>query len=224
MEKIRRHHNHLKRQLIQEVVGPSSNVLDVGCGFGGDLQKWQAINTKLTACDPDLSAIEEAKRRTRNIKYQVRLIVGDITACPMEKFDVICFNFSIHYIFQNEYLFKVSIENIVERLRPGGKLIGCIPDSDMIIMKTPFKDNLGNFFTRNENTGHGRFGEKLFVQLVDTPFYRNGPRPEPIGYKDLLVNALEKYGVHLVLWKPLDPGATYDITKMYSRFIFVRGI
>ena len=222
MEKIRRHHNLLKRQLIQDVVGQSSTVLDVGCGFGGDLQKWQSLNTKLTACDPDPSAIEEAIRRVKNLKYPVRLMVGDITTCPMEQFDVVCFNFSIHYIFQSEYLFKVSVENIVKRIRPGGKLIGCVPDSDMIIMNTPFSDSLGNFFTRNESTGHGRFGEKLFVRLVDTPFYRNGARPEPIGYKDQLITALESRGVHLVAWQPLDKKGTYDITKMYSKFIFVR--
>lgn len=223
MDKIRRHHNILKRQLIQDVVGLRSNVLDVGCGFGGDLQKWQALDTKLTACDPEPSAIQEAHKRTRNIKYHlVRLLIGDITACPMEKFDVVCFNFSIHYIFQSEYLFKVSIENIIDRMTPGGKLIGCIPDSDMILMKTPFRDPLGNFFTRDEKTGHGRFGEKLFVHLVETPFYQNGPRPEPIGYKDLLVSALKSRGVHLISWEPLDPEAKYDITKMYSKFIFVR--
>lgn len=222
MERIRKHHNLLKRQLIQDVVCPESNVLDVGCGFGGDLHKWQALNTRLTACDPEPSAIQEAHNRTRNIKYQVRLLVGDITACPIELFDVVCFNFSLHYIFQSEQLFRTSIEHIVNRLRPGGKLIGCIPDSDMIIMKTPFKDSLGNFFTRDDRTGHGRFGEKLFVQLVDTPFYKNGARPEPIGYKDLLITALKSHGVHLVQWSPLDPVGTYDITKMYSRFIFVR--
>ena len=222
MEKIRRHHNLLKRQLITDAVGSSSNVLDVGCGFGGDLQKWQAQGVKLTACDPDPSAIQEALKRSRNIKYNIRLLVGDVSACPREEFDVVCFNFSIHYIFQSEYLFKVSINNIVERIKPGGKLIGCIPDSDMILMKAPFKDQFGNFFDRDERTGYGRFGERLFVRLVDTPFYRNGPRPEPIGYKDLLVSALEKHGVHLISWEPLDSTAKHDITKLYSKFIFVR--
>jgi SAM-dependent methyltransferase len=222
MEKIRRHHNLLKRQLLNDVVGPNSNVLDVGCGFGGDLNKWQSLNTRLTACDPDPSAVEEAYRRTKNLKYPVRLLVGDITTCPLERFDVICFNFSIHYIFQTELLFKVSVENIVKRIQPGGKLIGCIPDSDMIIMNTPFRDKLGNIFTRSESTGNGRFGEKLFVHLVDTPFYRNGARPEPIGYKDQLITALEACGVHLVAWQPLDKKGIYDISRMYSKFIFVR--
>ena len=199
MEKIRKHHNLLKRRLIQDTVNPESNVLDVGCGFGGDLHKWQSLNTWLTACDPEPSAIQEAHKRSGNIKYQVRLLVGDITACPIELFDVVCFNFSLHYIFQSEQLFRTSIEHIVNRMRPGGKLIGCIPDSDMIIMNTPFRDSLGNFFTRDERT-----------------------RPEPIGYKDLLITALKSRGVHLVQWSPLDPEATYDITRMYSRFIFVR--
>ena len=224
MDKIRKHHNLLKRRLIQDTVLVGSSVLDVGCGFGGDLHKWQSIGVELTACDPDPLAIQEAQKRLRTMKYHVRLMVGDITSCPRETFDIVCFNFSIHYIFSNEYLFNVSINSIVDRMKPGGKLIGCIPDSDMIVMKTPFRDSLGNFFDCDERSGNGRFGEKLFVQLVDTPFYRHGPRPEPIGYKDTLVTALTSRGVHLVSWRPFDVSAMYDITKMYSTFIFVRDL
>ncbi len=81
------------------------------------------------------------------------------------------------------------------------------------------QDRLGNYMTRCEqsrfatceltdhfarrspSTGHGEFGEKLFVFLADTPYYKEGPKPEPIAYKDLLVTHLEQMGVYLDEWK-----------------------
>ena len=39
MEEIRRNHNDAKRELIHHVTREGDQILDVGCGFGGDLQK-----------------------------------------------------------------------------------------------------------------------------------------------------------------------------------------
>ena len=52
MEEIRRNHNEAKRQLIQSVAKNGQHILDVGCGFGGDLQKW-------AKCGVDTSAPSE---------------------------------------------------------------------------------------------------------------------------------------------------------------------
>lgn len=223
MEELRRHHNNLKRDLINRVVKPGEWVLDVGCGRGGDLKKWKGVRgLKLFACDPDQDALSEAKRRSETIGITVTFYQGDITSVQMfhpQKFDSICYNFSIQYCFENEKLFWNTIEYISNNLKAGGKLFGCVPDSDMIIMCTPYRDPLGNFFTRKTSIGIGSFGEKVYVQLVDTPYYNDGPKSEPIAYKDLLVTALESRGIMLMEWRPLDDK---NITKMYSQFIFVK--
>ena len=53
MEDIRAYHNLVKRQLIQNATQSGSTVLDVGCGFGGDLQKWIHAGVRtLDMCDP----------------------------------------------------------------------------------------------------------------------------------------------------------------------------
>jgi len=221
METIRKYHNSVKRELILRSVQPGNRVLDVGCGFGGDLGKWeQAGITQIDACDPSEDALVEATSRAPTFKkLRAKFFHGDIFSCPKQQYDIICYNFSLHYIFRDRDLFFSSLRAIRDRLKPGGRLIGCIPDSESILMSTPFRDNLGNNIIRSDSTGYGNFGEKVFVFLADTPFYRDGPKPEPIAYKDLLITCLSDLGIQKVLWKPLE---SYEISKLYSTFIFVR--
>jgi SAM-dependent methyltransferase len=222
MENIRRYHNDVKRELIQRCVQTGSSVLDVGCGFGGDLHKWVSSGVRtLDMCDPSAEALAEARSRASNIKgIDPVMYHGDILSCPSNKrYDVVCYNFSLHYIFAHEKLFRQSVRSIRDKLKPGGKLIGVIPDSESILMNTPFRDKLGNFFIRKDTTGFGNFGEKVFVMLVDTPFYNGEAKSEPIAYKDLLITELLNNGFKLEEWVALD-GCT--LSSLYSRFIFVR--
>ena len=221
MEEIRQNHNMVKRQLIQRTTKHGDSVLDVGCGFGGDLQKWNHTRARtLDMCDPNEIALIEAKSRASKLNIPTIFYHGDILSCPSnKKYDIICYNFSLHYIFENQKLFKNSIRAIKDRLKIGGKLIGVLPDSESVIMETPFHDELGNFMIRKDDTGFGNFGEKLFVMLTDTPFYNGEPKSEPIGYKDLLITELWENSVHLDTWKSLSGS---KLSKMYSQFIFVR--
>lgn len=219
MEAIRKYHNDVKRTLIQNTVPPGARVLDVGCGVGGDVNKWRQISAvRVDMCDPDETSVLEAQRRSAGWST-CRVFCGDITECPHELYDVICYNFSIQYIFQTRDLFTRSVRAIRDRLGQGGSVMGCVPNSDRIIMHPDFKDSLGNFMVRKmETTGFGGLGEKLYVQLVDTPFYKNGPRSEPIAYKDLLVAEFKKHCIELVCWTPFAP--IYEISQMYAYFIF----
>ena len=220
MEELRQLHNFVKRTLIQSVVQDSKNlcVLDVGCGRGGDLKKWQQCGVRLDACDPDPESIQEAKNRSKNIGIKVKFFEGDIKICPNKTYDIICYNFSIQYIFQNGTLFFKTLKEIKKRLKRGGLLIGCVPDSEKILMFTPLEDSMGNIMVRKDDTGYGSFGEKLYVQLVDTPYYKDGPIAEPIAYKDLLITYLERMNIQLESWTPFE--TDYEISRMYSKFIF----
>lgn len=219
MEAVRRTHNDIKRSLIQHVSKQDLRVLDVGGGFGGDLKKWTNCGVKLFMCDPSPEALREARKRANEMKLSVRFYDGDISACPKQTFDIICFNFSIQYIFSNEKYFFNTLKEIKRKLKKGGKLIGCVPNSDFIMLNQSFQDNLGNYFVRSDDTGYGQFGEKVHVYLTDTPYYSDGPIAEPIAYKDLLITHLEKMGIQLQSWTPFQ--TEHEISKMYSQFIFV---
>ena len=224
MDNVRKLHNNEKRELIQRVVKPGHRVLDVGCGYGGDLHKWTSVYANVDMCDPDENAVKEAKKRIAEMKLKIRVLIGDIRTCPRILYDVICYNFSLQYIFDNERLFFESIANIKKRLKLNGKLIGCIPDHEKILMikNMNFHDEYGNYFIRHDNTGFGRFGEKLYVYLSDTPYYASGAKPEPIAYRDILVTHLENLGMQLDTWEPLVTSSVEcpQISALYSKFIF----
>jgi len=221
MENYRKIHNNVKRTLIQSTVTPGMRVLDVGCGFGGDLQKWSSVNAVVTMCDPIPASVDEARRRARTMGMSsINILHGDILRCPDEMYDAICYNFSLHYIFESRDTFMKSLEAIKNRLTIGGALFGCIPDSEKILLRAPFRDSMGNTFTLDKRTGWGNFGERIWVKLSNTPFYKNGARPEPLAYKDMLVTHLDDMGIELREWEPFD--SPFDLSGFYSTFKFVR--
>ena len=224
MDVIRKLHNDAKRDLIQRAVRNGQRALDVGCGFGGDIHKWAKVNAHVDMCDPNEQSVIEARKRIKEMGSKIRVIVGDIRDCQNIKYDIICYNFSLQYIFENEKLFFDSIKNIKKRLKVGGKLIGCIPDAEKILMVRGayFRDEIGNYFMRSTHTtGFGRLGEQIQVYLVDTPYYAFGPKPEPIAYQDILITHLENIGIMLDTWEPLvDHHTGPEISKLYRKFIF----
>lgn len=218
MEELRKRHNQYKRELIEYVTCAGAHVLDVGAGRGGDLQKWRARDPGgINMCEPDAASLEEARQRAKNLKIRVNFYHGDVLAAPKRPFDVICYNFSLHYIFETRELFETSVKAIRARAKKGTILCGIIPDSQRIIMRAPIQDELGNFFVMKQ-PGNGDFGEHVFVNIAGGPYYQDGAIKEPIAYKDRLVTALESHGFALQTWEPLTGS---KISELYSKFIFV---
>jgi hypothetical protein len=151
-----------------------------------------------------------------------RLFTGVIKDSPQEKFDVICFNFSLQYVFESRSEFVHTMVQIKNRSHPGTRVIGCIPDSDFIIMNPKFKDKFGNIFIRSKKTtGMGQFGEKVHVCLAETPYYNGEVIPEPIAHKDTFITWMERSGFVLQEWSPLINRETHTISDLYSKFCFL---
>jgi SAM-dependent methyltransferase len=222
MDKLRRLHNDTKRKLIQANTFKGALVLDVGCGRGGDLHKWKGCT--LWAVDPDAESIKEAETRAKESGYDwVKFLVGDIFDAPILSFDVICFNFSLQYIFKSEQYMNSVMDAIKSRLRIGGKLIGVVPDANRILKLPPlWQDALGNRIERGLYAEKNpQVGNMILVKLADGPYYANGAVPEPLCYPDVFFRNTD---LELEIWAKMIPQVTGLITDIYSKFIFRRVI
>jgi len=206
MESLRRQHNLFKRELIQQCVKPGDLVLDCGCGRGGDLKKWPRC--RLVCVDPDVTALAEARERAKSLRLEPVFQVGDVRTVKGGPFDVICYNFSLHYTAASPQVFEESIQAIIKNLKPGGRLIGIVPDPDRLPSEY-FRDRLGNTAVRD--------GELLRVRLVDGPFYNGGELTEPVLHPEKI-----KEKIKCVMWEPMCPEPTGLISDIYSKFIFVK--
>jgi len=224
MDKLRKDHNSVKETLINRVTSPGNTVLDVGCGFGGDFHKWNRVGARVHACDPSNEAIREANSRIAKCKMShiEKIWVGDIHSCK-GVYDIICYNFSIHYAFNSALNWEMTAKRIRQCAKKGTFLIGTVFDSNKLLYLEGgnYEDQMGNKIQRDvTNTGYGKYGEYINVFLSDTPYFKGNFIPEPIAYKDHLVHELCSRGFQLIEWKSLFPIRKNTISDLYSQFIF----
>jgi len=237
---VRALHNQLKRKFILKHVAPHSRVLDVGAGRGGDLSKWCAARAQLWACEPDPEALAEARRRAARVHPEATLLAGDVLqalaglpagphaapvgphaapagphAAPAE-FDVVAFNFSAQYLFRDEAYARASVERVAQLLRPGGRLIGVVPDAAKVLLRAcPDIAVPAHAGSRGP-----RFGELVDVYLRDCPYYEHGVVAEPLCYRELLVALCAAARLRLLEWAPFHAERTGAITDTYVTFVF----
>jgi len=192
---MRRTNNDIKREFLQKWVPKGSKVLDAGCGQGGDIHKWRSLEVEYTGFDPNPVAIQEARRRAGKLGWRPRFIVGLIRDAPDEQFDVVCYNFSFQYQDPSEY------QEILRRLRPGGLLLGIVPDPD----------RFGEASKNGIQLFDGSVPGKIGVYISGVPYYERGPVEEPVVTREKVTSDL---GLVPILW-----GESFSI---YSKFVFRR--
>ena len=163
--------------------GPALKVVDIGCGKGGDLGKWQSAPQPVelyVGIDPAEVSIDQARERYNELAqrnrgarggrggrggggygrrppppplFDARFITGDgfgesIGSIPIIRdvgfddqggsrwggggFDVVTMMFCMHYAFESEVKAKTMLRNVAGSLKKGGRLMGAIPNSDVI--------------------------------------------------------------------------------------------
>jgi ubiquinone/menaquinone biosynthesis C-methylase UbiE len=193
---LRIENNSVKKALLNPWVPKGSRVLDVGCGQGGDVHKWNGVGvSELVGIDPNPWAIREARRRSK-IYDGFTFSVGDVRCAPSDKpFDVICYNFSLQY--QPLEL----LPEVTRRLsRGGGLFLGVVTDSTRL-------EHAKEQGIQVERTDENH----IRVFIPDTPYYANGPLPAPILHKEEFIREAERLGLELQVWEPF---------SMYAKFVF----
>ncbi|GAA5978699.1 hypothetical protein JCM10908_004451 [Rhodotorula pacifica] len=122
---------------------PQIKVLDLGCGKGGDLQKWAKAGTdEYVGIDIATVSVEQARSRWQGLRgnrFPAEFYTLDCFEDPIDEvlspvlvsrpFDVVSMQFCMHYAFETEAKVRKMLENVVRYLKPGGVFIGTIPDA-----------------------------------------------------------------------------------------------
>ncbi|EDW63661.1 mRNA cap guanine-N7 methyltransferase [Drosophila virilis] len=161
---MRNFNNWIKSQLINEFmafikqqqrVGDALRVLDMCCGKGGDLLKWDKAQISHLICtDIAEVSVEQCQRRYQDIlqraerskyahKFTAEFFACDSTMVRLRErykdaslqLNLVSCQFAFHYCFESLMQADCMMRNAAECLQPGGYFIATIPDAYEIIRR-----------------------------------------------------------------------------------------
>ena len=137
---VRRFHNRIKKHLID--AHKNKEILDIGSGAGGDIQKYIDSQAKRVV-GFDIVPVKYPHPnhmtfiRMNNASYDIKAVLTNKQIPAM--FDVIYVHFAAHYFFRDIRLLHQFMTNISKNLRKNGKCIITMMDGAM--MHTLFEKN-----------------------------------------------------------------------------------
>lgn len=245
---MRNFNNWIKSVLINDFLtkvkqnsklGEPLRVLDMCCGKGGDLLKWEKSGiTHLICTDIAEVSIQQCEERYKTMlernqrnKFN-KIFTAEFFACdstlkrlreqykdPSIDLNLVSCQFAFHYCFESLKQAECMIRNAAECLRPGGYFIGTIPDANDIMK-------------RQRDANSSEFGNEIyrinFLCDTETPplfgakynFELDGVVncPEFLVYFPLLEKLAAKFGLRLVLKERFDD--YFDTHKNTCKFFF----
>ena len=155
-------------------------ILDLGCGKGGDLKKWEKVQPcGLVGADIAAVSIEQAIKRHSEVshKYPGDFFAFDcfsvslIEVIPREllepMFDNVSLQFCMHYAWEDVQKARVMLDNVSRYLRKGGVFMGTIPDSREL------RDRMAASAHPEDRSFGNRYYKVVFDQIDAWPAFGN---------------------------------------------------
>lgn len=221
---LRNFNNWVKSVLIQEYTdkvrekdyGKPLRVLDICCGKGGDLSKWQKARVE-RAIFADIAevSVQQCETRYHDLRkrcggrlYSAEFIAADCTkdtlrdkySDPSINFDLVSCQFGLHYSFESLAQARRMLTNISECIKPDGYFFGTIPDAYEIVSRAQKSEDFsfGNRIFNIKLLFDPKEGYPLFGAKYD--FHLEGvvDCPEFLVNFELFVKLAAEYGLELV--------------------------
>jgi 2-polyprenyl-3-methyl-5-hydroxy-6-metoxy-1,4-benzoquinol methylase len=142
-----------EHQVAETFIESSFNVLEIGCGSGFFLQKLQSKNIKCTGLEFNLEAIKTGREQGLNILKQD---VCEHSNDEHEKYDIVCAFQVLEHICQVGDFIQAALDC----LKPGGKLIVGVPNSN------PYLYKYDKYFTLNLPPHHmGLWDKQTLINM-----------------------------------------------------------
>lgn len=119
-------------------LGAGQTVLDVACGDGRHCFALANLGLMVTGLDCSLSQLVRASQRNEATEAGVTLLHGDMRALPRDRtYDVVtCLGSSLGY-FDGDEQNRQVLQEMIEVLRPGGKLVLQVFNRDYLVAVMP---------------------------------------------------------------------------------------
>ncbi|GAB2277876.1 hypothetical protein Dimus_012578 [Dionaea muscipula] len=228
---LKKLNNWIKSVLIQLYTRPGDAVLDLACGKGGDLIKWDKARVGYyVGIDIAEGSIEDFRtryngdadqnQRRKKFTFPARLICGDCFEANLDKvladdapFDICSCQFAMHYSWSTEARARRALENVSKLLRPGGIFIGTMPDANVIIKKLREAEDLA-------------FGNSVYWIRFDDEFSEKkfkSSSPFGIKYKFHLEDAVDcpEWIVPFHVFKAMANQYGFDLVFVKNSHAFV---
>ncbi|GAA5833883.1 hypothetical protein JCM11251_005998 [Rhodosporidiobolus azoricus] len=199
---------------------PHIRVLDLGCGKGGDLKKWQKAGTEeYIGIDIAVVSVEQARKRFdemyfgRQKRFPASFFALDCFESPITEvldpsyfdpkpFDIVSMQFCMHYAFETEAKVRQMLENVSRFLKPGGRFVGTIPDAQNLF--THLDDSLTAYSHNPDPSSDPSEGLAFGNSIYRVQFDSREPPEEgsPYGhrYTFFLQDAVEEVPEYVVYW------------------------
>ena len=205
--RLRAFNNWVKAVQIGMHTKPQMSVLDLACGKGGDLGKWdRARIQRYHGIDIAPVSIQHAQERLRdmNVSFKASFESRDAFSLPFTldfDCDVVSCQFALHYAFKDERTLNQALENISKCLKPDGLFFGTIADGSQIRKMQKYENSVFSIKFANEKwreQSGGVFGIEYTFNLVDAI----DNCPEYLSNHMILEAIAETYGLELLYFCP----------------------
>ncbi|KAI8460232.1 mRNA capping enzyme-domain-containing protein [Phakopsora pachyrhizi] len=219
-------------------------VLELGCGKGGDLAKWDKVGiNELFGFDIAEVSIRQARERYNRSfskNFYAKYTALDCFSLPIESvltrkelyrpFDLVSLQFCMHYAFETQSKARMMLENVSRNLRPGGIFMGTIPDPDNLMQrldecrseKEPRRDDQDDAFYNWGNSVYGiKFSKRDvedFERVKGDDEDRQADGIYGLKYTFYLRDAVENVPEYVVFWDPFVKLAMeYGLRLIYKK-------
>ncbi|KAF3335967.1 mRNA cap guanine-N7 methyltransferase 1 [Carex littledalei] len=196
---LKKLNNWIKSVLIQLYARPGDAVLDLACGKGGDLIKWDKARIgyyvgidiaegSIKDCRTRYNGDADQQQKRKKFSFPARLICADCYDVRLDQyldddapFDICSCQFALHYSWSNEARARQALANISALLRPGGTFVGTMPDANVLIKKLREAEGL-------------EFGNSVYSVSFDEEYQQkrfSSSNPFGIKYKFHLEDAVD---------------------------------
>lgn len=234
---LKTYHNDVKRDLLHIYAMYAPSVLDIGCGRGGDMQKWRDCRiSRVDAYDISPVEIEEAQRRYGFLQAPgctYTFSVADFSkpvTLGLEQYHVATAMFCLHYFFASDEILTTFLTTVASALVDGGVFIGCCLNSRRVqdYVRSDTRTDVLTISPGENFWNESGCGREYTFALTDTVTSKNDVSEGSTEYlvdMELLIATSKSLGLHFKECVPFIPPTQfpgYEASAMCQTFAFIK--